>query len=212
MLGVMTASPQAAAGPATPAGPASVATAPGDTAQASGPADADEPRWLSSMEQEAWRAVAALMLQLPGPLDAQLQQDSGLTLFEYLVLSSLSMAPSRMSELARLANGSQSRLSNVARRLEERGWLRREPDPNDGRSTVARLTDRGWDVVQAAAPGHVEAVRRMVIDPLSGPQLEALSSAAHSIVRGLEEASQACREQAPDCREQGSGCDERDPC
>jgi len=212
MLGVMTASPQAAAGPATPAGPASVATAPGDTAQASGPADAGEPRWLSSMEQEAWRAVAALMLQLPGPLDAQLQQDSGLTLFEYLVLSSLSMAPSRMSELARLANGSQSRLSNVARRLEDRGWLRREPDPNDGRSTVARLTDRGWDVVQAAAPGHVEAVRRMVIDPLSGPQLEALSSAAHSIVRGLEEASQACREQAPDCREQGSGYDERDPC
>ncbi|HEX4256405.1 MAG TPA: MarR family transcriptional regulator [Streptosporangiaceae bacterium] len=197
----MTASPQAAAGSAAPA----------DTA----PADAGEPRWLSSTEKEAWQAVAALMLQLPGPLDAQLQQDSGLTLFEYLVLSSLSMAPdrtSRMSGLARLANGSQSRLSNVARRLEERGWLRREPDPRDGRSTVARLTDRGWDVVQAAAPGHVEAVRRMVIDPLSGPQLEALSAAAHSIVRGLEEAGQACREQAPDCGEPGSGCDEGSPC
>ncbi len=213
MLGVMTASPQAAAGSANPA----------DTAPAASvPAGAWAPRWLSSTEQEAWQAVSALMLQLPGPLDAQLQQDSGLTLFEYLVLSALSMAPdrtSRMSELARLANGSQSRLSNVARRLEDRGWLRREPGPNDGRSTVARLTDRGWDVVQAAAPGHVEAVRRMVIDPLSGPQLKALSAAAHSIVRGLEEASQACREQAPDCREQesgcdeqGSGCDEGDPC
>jgi DNA-binding MarR family transcriptional regulator len=125
------------------------------------------------------------------------------------------MAPdrtSRMSELARLANGSQSRLSNVARRLEERGWLRREPDPRDGRSTVARLTDSGWDVVRAAAPGHVEAVRRMVIDPLTGPQLEALSAAAHGIVRGLEEAAQACREHAPDCREQAPGCDEGSPC
>ena len=185
----MTASPQAAAGSANPA-------------------DTGEPRWLSSTETEAWQAVAALLLQLPGPLDAQLQQDSGLTLFEYLVLSSLSMAPdrtSRMSGLARLANGSQSRLSNVARRLEERGWLRREPDPRDGRSTVARLTDSGWDVVRAAAPGHVEAVRRMVIDPLTGPQLEALSAAAHSIVRGLEEAGRACREQAP-------GCDESSPC
>ena len=189
MLGVMTASSQAAPGSAPPAG-------------------AGEPRWLSSTEREAWQAVAALMLQLPGPLDAQLQQDSGLSLYEYLVLSSLSMAPdrtARMSELARLANGSQSRLSNVARRLEDRGWLRREPDPNDGRSTVARLTDRGWDVVEAAAPGHVEAVRRMVIDPLSGPQLEALSAAAHSIVRGLDEASQACREQE-------SGCDQGGPC
>jgi DNA-binding MarR family transcriptional regulator len=206
MLGVMTASPQAAAGSANPADIAPAASV---------PAGAGEPRWLSSTEKEAWQAVAALMLQLPGPLDAQLQQDSGLTLFEYLVLSSLSMAPdrtSRMSELARLANGSQSRLSNVARRLEERGWLRREPDPTDGRSTVARLTDSGWDVVRAAAPGHVEAVRRMVIDPLTGPQLEALSAAAHGIVRGLEEAAQACREHAPDCREQAPGCDEGSPC
>src|ERR1700760_3125722 len=115
MLGIMTASRQPAAG----------ATA-----------GATEPRWLSGPEQEAWKAVSALMLQLPGPLDAQLQQDSGLTLFEYLVLFSLSMAPdrtSRMSELARLANGSQSRLSNVAKRLEERGWLIRQPDPGGGR-------------------------------------------------------------------------------
>ena len=163
-----------------------------------------EPRWLSRPEQEAWTAVVALMLQLPGPLDAQLQQDSGLTLFEYLVLSSLSMAPdrtSRMSELARLANGSQSRLSNVAKRLEERGWLIRQPDPGDGRVTVARLTDSGWDVVRAAAPGHVEAVRRLVIDPLSDPELEVLSAAARSIVRSLEAAGDACREHAPTCDE-----------
>src|ERR1700759_229917 len=137
MLGVMTASSQAAPGSAPPAG-------------------AGEPRWLSGPEQEAWKAVSALMLQLPGPLDAQLQQDSGLTLFEYLVLSSLSMAPdrtSRMSGLARLANGSQSRLSNVAKRLEERGWLVRQPDPKDGRVNVAPLTDPGWDVVPGAGPG-----------------------------------------------------------
>ncbi|HEY4701039.1 MAG TPA: hypothetical protein VIH64_04070, partial [Streptosporangiaceae bacterium] len=90
--------------------------------QASTQASTGEPRWLSGPEQDAWRAIAALMLQLPGPLDAQLQQDSGLTLFEYLVLSSLSMEPehtARMSELARLSNGSLSRLSNVAKRLEQ---------------------------------------------------------------------------------------------
>src|ERR1700744_6287937 len=150
----MTASPQTAAGATTGEG---------------------EPRWLSAPEQDAWRAIVALMLQLPGPLDAQLQQDSGLSLFEYLVLSSLSMEPDhtvRMSQLARLANGSQSRLSNVAKRLAQRGWVRGEPDPHDGRSTVARLTDSGWKLVQAAAPGHADAVRRLGVDPLSGPQLE----------------------------------------
>jgi DNA-binding MarR family transcriptional regulator len=175
MLGTMTASPQASADAH-------------DTA---------ESRWLSSAEEEAWKAVAALMLQLPGPLDAQLQHDSGITMFEYMVLSSLSMCPDhsrRMSELARLSNGSLSRLSNVAKRLERRGWLRREPDPDDGRSILARLTESGWKVVQAAAPGHVEAVRRLVIDPLTGPQLEALAAAAQSIVGSLEQAGSACTE------------------
>ena len=60
--------------------------------------------------------------------------------------------------------------------LEQRGWLRREPDPRDGRSTVARLTDSGWEVVRAAAPGHVEAVRRLVIDGLTPAQMEALTA------------------------------------
>jgi DNA-binding MarR family transcriptional regulator len=141
-------------------------------------------------------------LQLPGPLDAQLQHDSGITMFEYMVLSSLSMCPDharRMSELARLSNGSLSRLSNVAKRLERRGWLRREPDPEDGRSIVARLTESGWKVVQAAAPGHVEAVRRLVIDPLTGPQLETLAAAAQSIVGSLEQAGSACTEHIDPC-------------
>ena len=48
-------------------------------------------------ETDAWTAMVSLMLLLPGRLEAQLQRDSGLTLFEYLVLSSLSMAPDRSS-------------------------------------------------------------------------------------------------------------------
>jgi DNA-binding MarR family transcriptional regulator len=168
-----------------------------------------EPHWLSGAEQDAWRAIAALMLQLPGPLDAQLQQDSGLTLFEYLVLSSLSMEPertARMSDLARLANGSLSRLSNVAKRLEQRGWLRREPDPHDRRASLARLTDSGWDAVQAAAPGHVDAVRRFVIDRLTGPELDALAAAAHGIIDGLEEAGRSCAGHEDPCAGDDAPC------
>jgi DNA-binding MarR family transcriptional regulator len=170
------------------------------------------PRWLSAAEQDTWRAVWALMLDLPGPLDAQLQRDSGLSLFGYMVLSSLSMAPERtlrMGELARLANGSLSRLSNVAKRLEERGWLRREPDPHDGRSTVARLTDSGWELVQAAAPGHVEAVRHIVIDPLTEAQREALTAAARAIIRGLEQCPGA---DDTDDTERAAGACTEDPC
>lgn len=146
-------------------------------------------RWLSPDEQEAWRAVAMMFLQLPGPLDAQLQRDSGITLFEYLVLSHLSMAPQhrlRMSELAEVANGSLSRLSNVAKRLEQRGWLRREPDPDDGRYTVANLTESGWRLVRDSAPGHVDAVRRLVIDPLTATQLRTLSAIGRRLRESLD--------------------------
>ncbi|GAY10150.1 MarR family winged helix-turn-helix transcriptional regulator [Pseudonocardia sp. N23] len=137
----------------------------------------DAPRWLSDDEQQAWIAVAQLVLQLPAALDAQLQHDSAVNLFEYLTLSRLSMAPERalrMSVLAELTGGSLSRLSNVVKRLEQRGFVRREPDPGDGRYTVAILTAAGWEKVVDAAPGHVAAVRHLVLDPLGPTQIAAL--------------------------------------
>ena len=145
---------------------------------------AAEPEWLSEEELAAWMTVAALMLQLPGVLDRQLQRDSGLTMFEYLTLSGLSMRPERtmrMSELAVFANGSLSRLSNVVKRLEQRGWVERHPDPDDGRYTVASLTDAGWEIVVAAAPGHVGAVRKHVIAPLTPAQLRTIAAAGERI-------------------------------
>ena len=143
-----------------------------------------EPRWLSEEEQDAWKSLATLMLMLSGPLDAQLQRDARLSLFEYLVLSHLSHAPDRrlrMSELAQLANGSLSRLSNVVKRLEQRGWVHRQLDSCDGRYTVATLTDDGFSVLAAAAPGHVQAVRHYVIDPLTTTQLRTITAVGQRI-------------------------------
>ncbi|MGY1605304.1 MarR family winged helix-turn-helix transcriptional regulator [Geodermatophilus sp. SYSU D00815] len=65
---------------------------------------------------------------------------------------------------AGLANGSLIRLSRTVDRLERRGWVTRRPDPDDGRSTLAVLTDAGWDEVVATAPGHVAEVRRLAFD------------------------------------------------
>ena len=77
-------------------------------------------------------------------------------------------------ELAQLSRGSLSRLSNVVKRLEQRGFVRRETDPTNGRYTNAVLTEAGWDCVVHAAPGHVNAVRQFIFDPLSAEQVEAL--------------------------------------
>lgn len=155
------------------------------------PDAAAEPQWLTEEEQEAWRALATLMLMLSGPLDAQLQRDSKLSLFEYLVLSRLSEARDRrlrMSELAQLANASLSRLSNVVKRLEQRGWVHRRLDSCDGRYTVATLTDDGFAVLAAAAPGHVQAVRHYVIDPLTTTQLRTITAVGQRIRERLRTA------------------------
>ena len=141
-------------------------------------------RWLDDDEQRTWRSFLATSELLYGALDRQLQRDAGINHASYVVLAMLSEAPGRslrMSELAALANSSPSRLSHAVARLQERGWIRREPTPKDGRGTVAVLTDAGWDKVTATAPGHVAEVRRLVLDPLTRTQLRQLHEIATRI-------------------------------
>lgn len=144
----------------------------------------DDPQWLNADEKDAWTGLISLVLLLPGRLESPLQQRSGLTLFEYMTLSQMSEAPERrlrMSELAFLANGSLSRLSNVVKRFENKGWVKRYPDPTDGRYTIAELTDEGYAVVVAAAPAHVRAVREHVLDKLNGTDRRALARIAEKL-------------------------------
>jgi DNA-binding MarR family transcriptional regulator len=148
----------------------------------------EQPRWLSAGEQAAWRSFVALLFRLPAALDQQLQRDAGVTNFEYMVLSSLSEAPDRtlrMGDLAAMASGSLSRLSHVVSRLERRGWVRREPCPQDGRYINAVLTEEGWAKVVETAPGHVGAVRRLLIDVLTPEQFRELGEASERVLKSL---------------------------
>jgi DNA-binding MarR family transcriptional regulator len=148
-----------------------------------------EPRWLDAEESQAWRALASMLVRLPAALDAQLRRAAGITHFEYQVLALLSEAPGRtlrMSELATQAEGSLPRLSQVVARLEQRGWVRRTPDPADGRYTLAMLTDQGRAKVVQAAPGHVQEVRRLVLDPLTNTQTRQLRETSRRIMRAID--------------------------
>ncbi|MGH2930638.1 MAG: MarR family winged helix-turn-helix transcriptional regulator [Solirubrobacteraceae bacterium] len=141
--------------------------------------------WLSHEQQAAWRPFATLLLRLPAVLDAQLQRDAGLTHFDYLVLSGLSEAPGRtlrMSELAATASSSLSRLSHVVSRLEAKGWVRREACPGDGRFINAVLTEAGCDKVRQTAPGHVTAVREMLIKALTAEEFAQLGALSEKIL------------------------------
>lgn len=145
--------------------------------------------WLSAEELHSWLAVVRLMTWLPWSVDQQLQRDSGLAMVEYQVLAMLSERPlhtMRMSALADVTNASLSRLSRVVTRLEDRGFVRREADPTDGRFTDAILTDAGYRTLVDSAPGHVAHVRRLVIDVLSTEQLRRLGRDAERIMARID--------------------------
>ena len=145
--------------------------------------------WLDDEQQRAWRAWLAVSELLPRTLDAQLQRDAGLTHAAYVVLAVLSEAPDRsrrMSDLARVANQSQSRLSHTVARLEERGWVRRVRATEDRRGNVAVLTDAGWDVVARTAPGHVSAVREALFAALTAEQTRALADVLGAVLDRLD--------------------------
>ena len=91
-----------------------------------------------------------------------------------------------MSSLAEVTNASLSRMSHLVKRLEARGLVRREPDPADGRFTNAILTEKGFQALAEAAPGHVAQVRSLVIDVLSPEQLRRLGRAADRIVSRID--------------------------
>ncbi|MBV9821544.1 MAG: MarR family transcriptional regulator [Actinobacteria bacterium] len=136
-----------------------------------------ETRWLSAEEQAAWRPFVDGVRALMDVLDRQLQADNNLphSYFEVLIpLSEAECRTLRMSELAQATRSSRSRLSHAVARLEERGWVRRVDCPTDRRGQLAQLTDAGFAVIEAAAPGHVAAVRRYLIDRLDPEQLTAL--------------------------------------
>jgi DNA-binding MarR family transcriptional regulator len=87
-----------------------------------------------------------------------------------------------MSELAATASSSLSRLSHVVSRLEARGWVRREPCPGDGRFINAVLTEEGWEKVKATAPGHVAAVRELLVSTLTEGEFAQLGALSEKIL------------------------------
>jgi DNA-binding MarR family transcriptional regulator len=148
-----------------------------------------QPSWLDAEESQAWRALAKTLERLPAALDAQLRRDAGISHFEYQVLALLSEATAatlRMSELALWAGSSLPRLSQVITRLEQRGWVRRTPDPADGRYTLATLTGHGQAKLAQAAPGHLQEVRRLVFDPLTKTQSRQLREIGQRITRAID--------------------------
>ena len=148
--------------------------------------DAD---WLSGSEQAAWRAYLDSTRMLFAALDRQLAADSDLTLTDYDILVRLSEAPGgrlRMRELADLTLSTRSGVTRAVTRAEQAGWVRRVECEEDRRGMNAELTEAGRAKLAASAPGHVRAVREMLIDQLTPEQLGQLTEIGRQVQEKLD--------------------------
>lgn len=149
-----------------------------------------EPRWLSDAEYRAWIGYRRMRLLLDAQIARDLAHDSQLSPADYDVLSNLSEMEGlrfRLSALAVHMGWSKSRLSRHLSRMAERGLVIRENSPDDGRGAEIVLTDKGMRSMVAAAPDHVESVRRHFVDLLSAEELRVLGDVAERVLAALPE-------------------------
>ncbi|SDD11759.1 MarR family winged helix-turn-helix transcriptional regulator [Actinokineospora iranica] len=147
------------------------------------------PRWLDESEARLWRAYLVLVRDLRRAFDRQLERDAGLSGADYAVLVPLSEAADgvlRMRELGRSVDWDRSRLSHQVRRMEKRGLVAREDCAEDARGSMVRLTDAGRAAIEAAAPEHVETVRRYFIDQLSEDERAVLTDVFERLNQRLD--------------------------
>src|SRR5947209_9928751 len=159
----------------------------------------DSPRWLEQREQVAWRAYLDMTARLTARLNREMQEQCGISIADFSVLVQLSEhvdARMRVLELARAIGWEKSRLSHQLTRMQQRGLIDRSNCNEDRRGAFVVMTDQGRATVEAAAPRHVEAVRRYVFDELSPAQVEALGVIARTVVERLDA---ACAGHGDDC-------------
>ena len=128
-------------------------------------------KWLNETEQESWRNYIMTAHDLSAALEADLAPH-GLTMGDYEVLVWLSEAQDNRMRMCDLAHSLQLSPSGLTRRLDgmvKAGWVERSSSAMDRRVMFAHLTADGRAKMEAAAPVHVESVRRHVLEPL-GPE------------------------------------------
>jgi DNA-binding MarR family transcriptional regulator len=167
-------------------------------------------QWLSRAEQHAWRSFLRMQEKLAARLGRELLTESGLSPPDYGVLVELTDAPDgrrRLQELAKALEWEQSRMSHHIARMTKRGLVGREECLDDGRGVLVAITPAGREAIEAAAPHHVAAVRRVFIDRMTPEELGTLARISDRIVAALEReadppptgsaAAQAARRRAP---------------
>jgi DNA-binding MarR family transcriptional regulator len=149
-----------------------------------GMAELATPRWLTDEQQQVWRTYLLGSALLSERIEADLRP-FGIDRAEYEILVMLSESEDRrmrMSELADAVHQSRSRLTHTVSRMEKANLIQRRDCPTDRRGVWAELTVEGLELIQTAAPAHVETVRRHFVEVMSEEEYAALGRVFSAVV------------------------------
>ncbi len=108
---------------------------------------------------------------------------------EMEVLSILRERPRKIAELTELEGIAQPTMTLLVQRLQEKGWVRREGLPEDGRVVMISLTKAG-STAQEKFRAQFLAALRADLQELSDQQLEALSAATETLSSFVDDLQQ----------------------
>ena len=138
---------------------------------------------VNDRERMLWRRYNALLTTVPGMLDERMRAATGLSRFHFTLLETLQSRPDRqllLSDVARAADSSLSRLSHAMARLEEAGLVERRPCDTDRRASWAVLTAAGEQVVNDGRAAFDSLVHEVLLDRIPeerrGDAIELLNS------------------------------------
>jgi DNA-binding MarR family transcriptional regulator len=146
-------------------------------------------RWLSAQEERVWRRWLTLNARLSATLHKELQDDAGLSMPDFEVLVHLTDSPQgriRVTDLAKALQWERSRVSHHVTRMERRRLVQRVECAEDGRGAFIVITPQGRAAIEQAAPGHVNAVRRLVFDALSEKEVNAFATIIEKALTQLD--------------------------
>ena len=141
--------------------------------------------WREDEGIQAWSAFLRAHAAVVRRVEHRLQERARLPLSWYDVLLELNAAPGRrlrMQQLGEVAVLSRSRVSRIVDELAAAGLVERQPNPEDRRSSFARITDEGRRVLRRAAPVYLDVVRELFVGPLTDEQVSAVRAAMEALL------------------------------